>query len=140
MLPDDVPRWAPRLAAIAAFGFGAMVNTATAAHWHDVSDWANQWHGLVHGSSTTDRHYESQVESNNYYIDAEKQCAVGNYDVSATNRIRGSYVGGPGGVCRAVVYSTEGYNEQRGWSRVFAEVTDYQRRWVSIPTHYHNAH
>jgi len=52
------------LTAVSAFSFGAMIQVAAARHWHDWNQvGGSQYHGLVHGSSTTDGYYDSQVHS-----------------------------------------------------------------------------
>jgi len=116
-----------------------VLSSAEAGHFHDALNRPCSFnitpHGLVHGDNEFDGYAWSRVEGG--YCGYYKKCAIGNYDISPTNSIRGTETSGNAGI-RCEVQTYGGNNEQRAWARVYASNGSTSTTWIE--THYHNAH
>ncbi len=109
--------------------FGAVVRVALADHWHAwCSSGGSAYHGLVHGGSSSDNTWRSQIENScgNY----TKYCEVGSVGAGSMGYAVETYNTcdrrGDGG------YTPAKNTECWGWSYV-----DYANRFSG---HYHYAH
>jgi hypothetical protein len=120
---------------ISSFAFSAFVGVALANHWHDYACYGacSVWHGMVHGSSTTDGSYFARTEahrsiSHGFWTDCK---AYANNGLTLIGSNQTTY----GDLCQVWSGGTGFWNEQTGsgwnWSRDAGD---------SIPAHSHAAH